>query len=114
MKTKSKVEEEKWDLSDLPANWTVDDIEARAPRSVRETPRLFRLTLQMPEHTDGYEPEFFLNLNFEERMSATKRLQKLVKSGRLTGFEFRGESPARADFIDTLIETLRKPRKGAR
>lgn len=95
-----------WDLSDLPPNWTVSDIEARAPQSVRNVQQLFRLTLVMPEHTDGYEPEFFLHLNFNERDAAKKKLQTLVDNGRLTSFTFKSESPGRASFLDTLIDTL--------
>lgn len=97
-----------WDLSDLPPNWTVDDIEARAPQHIKDIKQLHRLLLDMPEHTDGYTPEFFLTMTYDERMSAKKRLQALVDSGRLKSFTLRTEAPGRADFMDSIIKTLEK------
>jgi DNA-directed RNA polymerase subunit RPC12/RpoP len=99
---------DEWNLSDLPENWTVEDIEARAPQHIKDIQQLHRLLLYMPEHTDGYVPEFFLNLNYDERMAAKQRLQTLVEKGRLNSFTLKTEAPGRADFLDTLIGTLEK------
>ena len=98
--------EENWDLSNLPTNWTVDDIEARAPQHIKDITQLHRLLLSLPKDTDGYQPEFFINLNYDQRMAAVKRLQALVDSGKLRSFTLRTEAPGRASFIDSIIKTI--------
>jgi hypothetical protein len=103
---KKKKDEEEWDLSNLPPNWTVDDIEARAPQHIKDIKQFHRLLLDMPKDTDGYQPEFFLMMTYDERMSAKARLQKLVDSGKLKSFTMKTEAPGRADFIDAIIKTV--------
>ncbi len=100
---------EKWDLSELPTTWTVDDIEAKAPLSLRKIKQVCRILLYLPEHQEsGYVPEFFLSLNFAEKMETKKKFQVLVDRGRLLKFDLRVENPARAEFVDSIIQTLEK------
>ncbi len=95
-----------WDLNDLPPNWTVDDIEARAPESVRKQKQLCRLILH-GLNTERVS-QFFLNLNYEEKLTTKEKFAALVDAGRITAFELHVESPAKADFVDAIIDVINR------
>lgn len=96
--------------SPLPENWTVEDIEARLPDDLRKIKRVYRLTLQ-GLHEDGYEPEFFFELDLDGRDAIKARLDTLVKEGILPSYKLATVTVIlRPTFFDTLEETLRKGR----
>jgi deoxyribodipyrimidine photolyase-like uncharacterized protein len=107
--SKQKEKEPPIDLSDLPENWTIRDVEDRMPKEIRESRWPYQLLLMVVLPTNEVnEAEFFVEFNYDERDAFTAAMQKFVDSGRLRSFKVKQIGIARADFAETIIHCLEK------
>jgi hypothetical protein len=94
-------------IKDLPDNWTVDDIEARMPEKMKQDVRTYRLTLVVHNNRDeDVESEWFVNLNYHEKVDIVAKLDTLKTSGRLLSYKFRSEPLLKKKFVDSIINVL--------
>jgi hypothetical protein len=107
-----RKEKLKIDLSDLPANWTVEDIEKRFPPEIRRRKNPYRLTFKLYPHVGNYDPtyvvEFFASLSMDEKDALQDQFKELVVVKKVMEFNIQSIAMCRADFFDSLIGAINR------
>lgn len=97
-------------LLNLPPNWTVDDIEARMPEKLKGNRLTYRILLIVhPLHAEPdarVESEWFVSLNYHEKIEVIERLDALVSEGKLVSYKFRSEPLIKKRFMDSILKQL--------